>query len=62
MTTFVECVAFCRLMSDYEVTLVNDSMQEFFVWFYGPSESKSEARSAHMTALKRDTAGLYTST
>jgi ubiquitin-protein ligase len=28
-----------RLMSDYEVTLVNDSMQEFYVWFYGPSES-----------------------
>jgi ubiquitin-conjugating enzyme E2 H len=26
-------------MSDYEVTLVNDSMQEFYVWFYGPSES-----------------------
>ena len=28
-----------RLMSDYEVTLVNDSMQEFYVWFYGPTES-----------------------
>ncbi len=28
-----------RLVSDYEVTLVNDSMQEFYVWFYGPSES-----------------------
>ncbi|KAI0303233.1 ubiquitin-conjugating enzyme/RWD-like protein [Russula brevipes] len=28
-----------RLMSDYEVTLVNDSMQEFYVWFYGPSET-----------------------
>ena len=28
-----------RLMSDYDVTLVNDSMQEFYVWFYGPSES-----------------------
>ncbi|KAI0254383.1 ubiquitin-conjugating enzyme [Lactifluus subvellereus] len=27
------------LMSDYEVTLVNDSMQEFYVWFYGPSET-----------------------
>ena len=26
-------------MSDYEVTLVNDSMQEFYVWFYGPTES-----------------------
>ncbi len=30
---------FFRLVSDYEVTLVNDSMQEFYVWFYGPSES-----------------------
>ena len=26
-------------MSDYEVNLVNDSMQEFFVRFYGPKES-----------------------
>lgn len=28
------------MMSDYEVTLVNDNMQEFFVIFKGPSESK----------------------
>jgi len=27
------------LMSDYEVNLVNDSMQEFFVRFYGPEET-----------------------
>jgi len=27
------------LMSDYEVTLVNDSMQEFYVRFYGPQET-----------------------
>lgn len=27
-------------MSDYDVTLVNDSMQEFYVRFYGPQESK----------------------
>ncbi|KAI0081817.1 hypothetical protein K474DRAFT_1671699 [Panus rudis PR-1116 ss-1] len=27
------------LMSDYEVSLVNDSMQEFYVRFYGPAES-----------------------
>jgi hypothetical protein len=27
-------------MSDYEVSLVNDSMQEFYVRFYGPTESK----------------------
>lgn len=30
-----------RLMSDYEVTLVNDNMQEFYVRFFGPSESES---------------------
>lgn len=29
-------------MSDYEVTLVNDNMQEFFVRFHGPQESESE--------------------
>lgn len=29
-----------RLMSDYEVTLVNDNMQEFFVRFHGPVESE----------------------
>lgn len=28
------------MMSDYEVTLVNDNMQEFFVIFKGPSESE----------------------
>ena len=33
--------AFRRLMSDYEVNLVNDSMQEFYVRFYGPEESRS---------------------
>ncbi|OBZ76160.1 Ubiquitin-conjugating enzyme E2 8 [Grifola frondosa] len=27
------------LMSDYEVNLVNDSMQEFYVRFYGPAET-----------------------
>lgn len=27
-------------MSDYEVTLVNDCMQEFYVRFYGPAESE----------------------
>jgi hypothetical protein len=27
------------LMSDYEVTLVNDNMQEFYVRFKGPTES-----------------------
>lgn len=28
-----------RLMSDYEVTLVNDNMQEFYVRFHGPADS-----------------------
>ena len=27
-------------MSDYEVNLVNDNMQEFYVRFYGPVESE----------------------
>lgn len=27
------------LMSDYEVTLVNDNMQEFYVRFKGPKET-----------------------
>ena len=27
-------------MSDYEVTLVNDNMREFYVRFYGPPESE----------------------
>lgn len=33
-----------RLMSDYEVSLVNDSMQEFYVRFHGPAESASFLR------------------
>jgi ubiquitin-conjugating enzyme E2 H len=28
------------MMSDYEVTLINDNMQEFYVSFKGPQESK----------------------
>ncbi|KAI0036835.1 ubiquitin-conjugating enzyme/RWD-like protein [Vararia minispora EC-137] len=31
--------AHCRLMSDYNVKLVNDSMQEFYVRFHGPDET-----------------------
>jgi hypothetical protein len=31
-------------MSDYEVTLVNDCMQEFYVRFYGPAESMLTSR------------------
>ena len=30
------------MMSDYEVTLVNDNMQEFYVSFKGPSESQCD--------------------
>jgi len=30
------------LMSDYEVTLVHDSMQEFYVRFHGPTETPFE--------------------
>lgn len=37
-----------RLMSDYEVNLVNDSMQEFYVRFYGPVESEHHPRIAHI--------------
>lgn len=39
------------LMSDYEVTLVNDNMQEFYVRFKGPEESRSAVLSqAHPIA------------
>ncbi|KAL2755914.1 hypothetical protein ACRALDRAFT_2027568 [Sodiomyces alcalophilus JCM 7366] len=31
-----------KLMSDYEVTLVNDNMQEFYVRFKGPTETPFE--------------------
>jgi hypothetical protein len=31
-----------RLMSDYKVSLVNDNMQEFYVMFNGPEESRSD--------------------
>lgn len=33
------------MMSDYEVTLINDSMQEFYVSFKGPTESKNRSSS-----------------
>ena len=33
-------------MSDYEVTLVNDNMQEFYVRFKGPEESTSDSLSS----------------
>lgn len=28
-------------MSDYKVEMINDGMQEFFVEFHGPKESKN---------------------
>lgn len=30
-----------RMMSDYKVEMINDGMQEFYVHFHGPSDSKS---------------------
>ena len=30
-----------RMMSDYKVEMINDGMQEFYVDFHGPKESKS---------------------
>ncbi len=30
-----------RLMSNYDVSLVNDNMQEFNIKFHGPSDSKT---------------------
>jgi len=35
------------MMSDYEVTLVNDNMQEFYVIFKGPGESEQANRILH---------------
>jgi ubiquitin-conjugating enzyme E2 H len=32
-------------MSDYEVTLVNDNMQEFYVRFHGPTDSNYHCES-----------------
>lgn len=29
------------MMSDYKVEMINDGMQEFYVHFHGPTESKS---------------------
>ena len=39
-------------MSDYEVTLVNDNMQEFYVRFKGPEESTSDSLSNADSDLK----------
>lgn len=40
-------------MSDYEVTLVNDSTQEFYVRFYGPAESMLLAQLVGILSLTR---------
>ncbi|KAI4842784.1 hypothetical protein E4T44_07113 [Aureobasidium sp. EXF-8845] len=46
-----------RMMSDYEVTLVNDnSMQEFFVRFKGPEESMIRCQYHEGPVLKQTTA------
>lgn len=29
------------MMSDYKVEMINDEMQEFYVHFHGPNDSKS---------------------
>jgi len=42
-----------RLMSDYEVNLVNDNLQEFYVRFYGPTESEPGRRSIVSFVLTR---------
>lgn len=39
------------LMSDYEVTLVNDNMQEFYVRFKGPEES--EQHNSYKTSVQQ---------
>lgn len=30
-----------RMMSDYKVDMMNDGMNEFYVHFHGPNDSKS---------------------
>ena len=37
-------------MSDFEVNLVNDNMQEFFVRFLGPEDSKIPLTKHHLKA------------
>jgi hypothetical protein len=34
-------LVFTRMMSDYKVEMMNDGMQEFYVDFHGPCDSKS---------------------
>lgn len=41
-------------MSDYEVTLVNDNMQEFYVRFHGPTDSNR--------TMNRTISSIYTNT
>jgi ubiquitin-conjugating enzyme E2 H len=50
-----------RLMSDYEVTLINDSMQEFYVRFHGPTESElfPSVVSPPLFSLKRASLGFH---
>lgn len=41
------------MMSDLEVNLVNDNMQEFYVRFYGPPESTSRVVNAIVQAYAK---------
>jgi hypothetical protein len=34
-------MVFTRMMSDYKVEMINDGMQDFYVDFHGPRDSKS---------------------
>jgi hypothetical protein len=45
-----------RLMSDYEVNLVNDNIQEFYVRFYGPPESTLSVQQHSLIQLNYPTA------
>lgn len=46
-------------MSDYEVNLVNDNMQEFYVRFYGPAESMFPSGSVYPVLTTHDPAAPF---
>lgn len=48
------CLELHRLMSDFDVTLVNDSMNEFYLKFKGPAESTFCFALHSLTSLSRD--------
>jgi len=49
VATPITIISQYRLMSDYEVTLVDGKMSEFFVKFHGPAESKLCLGTQHRT-------------